>query len=343
MYYISLATPRASGGLNSVLDRSWLVLDCKEDCTGPGPGLSPVLHKLVLVLDRSESWSQQIDIIDRLLPLCGITERALKKVKKSPPSFSHAEYPDLAGKYGLPIIFRAKDLANYSAPEFYVYIQDHFRGEATKVRFLDAFIVPLLAIARGRIIDTPEETLPATQDTSGGAVEHEILALNDGLFFVIEVKLHHTDLDKKAAQLFLEMLSAAKLNEARGVPAIRVYGLITDLNEFNFYSYDPVKQLFFHDTGIHTSGSREHFLIQMVEVSNKIFSILLVGYIGVLEALIARESTTMEDRKTYEAVLVIAHSAETSFSKQGECRTIEALERHSMQAYETLQKRSGAH
>ena len=104
------------------------------------------------------------------------------------------------------------------------------------------------------------------------------------LFFVIELQLQYTD--ECMAQLFLELLSgfischcgggysvelnalgiaAANRNSTLNHEKRRVYGLLTDLNSFKFYSFDPSVQAFFKDETITVNNKRDTFTTDMIE------------------------------------------------------------------------------
>jgi len=113
------------------------------------------------------------------------------------------------------------------------------------------------------------------------------------MFFVIELKLNVERKDD-LAQLFLELLSAAERNKRNNYTGLRVYGLLTDLVSFYPYSYDPVQNAFFKDDMFIANITRELFCSDMIHVANKIFSILMYGYIKSLEATVALSKARSE-------------------------------------------------
>jgi hypothetical protein len=87
------------------------------------------------------------------------------------------------------------------------------------------YIVPILSLFHGRVINKPEEVMPASEFSTGGDVEHEvsprskhskiiyakllqIVMIGGILFFVIEAKLGMPT-SNNLAQLFLELLCAS--------------------------------------------------------------------------------------------------------------------------------------
>ena len=98
---------------------------------------------------------------------------------------------------------------------------------------------------------------------------------------------------------------AAEHNNQLNFAGLRVYGLLTDLTQFEFYSYNPTAKQFCFDEEIIIDNRRitafhdmidglgiclqwllgaDHFLL----VSNKIFGIILTAYIDGLRAIISR-------------------------------------------------------
>jgi hypothetical protein len=129
---------------------------------------------------------------------------------------------------------------------------------------------------------------------------------------------------KNLAQLFLELLcehhlctfiscliepahiAAAEENSTVDFANLRVYGLLTDLTNFEFYSYDPVKKRFFSDEEFSLEIRRNHYCFGMIHgifdavkkvvptdvflssVTNKIFSVIMRGYVEGLEAIVLK-------------------------------------------------------
>ena len=134
------------------------------------------------------------------------------------------------------------------------------------------------------------------------------------LFFVIELK---TLTDNNLAQVFLELLctfflllwtystlshhlAAAEMNERLDFAGLRIYGLLTDLEDFRFYSYDPSTKQFCFDEYIVVSNKRVpafHDMIEGLSISPfysyrpdffQIFGLLLTAYVDGLSAIVKR-------------------------------------------------------
>lgn len=98
---------------------------------------------------------------------------------------------------------------------------------------------------------------------------------------------------------------AAKWNERASFENLRIYGLLTDSVQFNFYSYDPLTKEFAFDDYF-SGGTARDYSVDMIQgmwlfltlvrsqltrtclVCNKIFSILLTAYIDILQAKASR-------------------------------------------------------
>lgn len=82
------------------------------------------------------------------------------------------------------------------------------------------------------------------------------------------------------------------MNKSDDIQGLRVYGLLTDLTRFKFYSYDPATNQFCFDETIIINVNRIAGFSRMMHVSNKIFGVVLSGYMDTLHAHI----TKSEDR-----------------------------------------------
>lgn len=105
----------------------------------------------------------------------------------------------------------------------------------------------------------------------------------ESFFFIAEFKLD-ISLEDNVAQLFVEILAAAKANEKVDFANLRIYGLLTDLIDFHFYSYDPPAKEFAFDKTLVVNITRDVAFTDMIPVGNKIFSVILTAYIDGLEA-----------------------------------------------------------
>ena len=56
------------------------------------------------------------------------------------------------------------------------------------------------------MVDKPESSVPPTEATSGGEVEHELAMLEGILLVLLELKLHFKNLNDHVAQVLLELL-----------------------------------------------------------------------------------------------------------------------------------------
>jgi len=143
------------------------------------------------------------------------------------PSFSSATWGNICRDFNLNQSNGPGQLALFDVPHLFLPPSVHKRilvaamrtmdvyrepqshsNEAAHVRLFEAWHVPLCQLFRGRIIDKPEERLPATTLTSGGFVEHELFVLDLGLIMLVYELKHQLKGpmgQDEAAQVLLEM------------------------------------------------------------------------------------------------------------------------------------------
>ncbi|KIL55332.1 hypothetical protein M378DRAFT_28579 [Amanita muscaria Koide BX008] len=232
---------------------------------------------------------------------------AIKKARVGLPSFSTAKWTEFALQYGLPSNVLHLNLEPFTTPKYRlppslhetmfenawrwqdVYREKVDQGrEEARVRLLEPVLYCSdFSIIQGRVIDEPEQAMVATQYSTGGDVEHEIFMIGGILFFVIEFKLGFLT-PNNLAQLFLELLSTAEQNNQLDFAGLRIYGLLTDLTQFKFYSYNPTSEQFCCDEEITINTRRITAFHDMINVSNKIFGVILTAYMDGLRAIISR-------------------------------------------------------
>ncbi|KZV62114.1 hypothetical protein PENSPDRAFT_758937 [Peniophora sp. CONT] len=217
-----------------------------------------------------------------------------------------AKWEHVAGQHGVPLSSRAlnRDLGEYHLTPCYLPPSFHYalfqsgwhaldtyedlgqeEKEAARFRTLEPSIMSVVSIFRGRILAIPDQLMKTKVSLSAREVKHEIYVSGGSFFLVVEVKLLMMQKSEYYAQFFLELLSAAKENsQSKFGPTRRVHGLLTDLSSYYFYSYDPVTRKFAFDCEISVFGGREEKLGRMLLVTNKIFAIVLSGYMEMLRA-----------------------------------------------------------
>ncbi|KAF8718635.1 hypothetical protein AX14_011683 [Amanita brunnescens Koide BX004] len=260
-----------------------------------------------------------------------ITTAMIKAAKTELSSFSTTKWSKFAKTHGLPENPSDLRLERFSTPRYRlplslqasmfenawrwndVYGEKiiHTR-EAPRVKILEPYIVPILALFQGRLIDKPEAPMIKTEYSSGGEVEHEIFSVGGALFFVMEFGRLH---DNVLAQVFLELLAAAETKKSNNRSGSRIYGILTNFDQFNFYSYDPATNKFYFDEMRVVNLERKSAFSNMMDVSNKIFGIVLTGYVDSLRAYIAdRKSYSQNsDTTSEEAALEFAESCCAKF------------------------------
>ncbi|KAN0078375.1 hypothetical protein V8E55_010432 [Tylopilus felleus] len=218
-----------------------------------------------------------------------ISASQIKKARRGLPSLSAAKWTEVAPQFGLSDDLAMAKLDSYpitpTIAEVAWRIQDVYQERVSqeraevRVRAFDAYLVPIVRLLQGRVIDKPEHPMTSTAYSSGGEVEHELFMIGGIIFFVIELKSGQDNV----AQLFLELLSAAEMNKKVDFEGLRVHGLLTDLQAFHFYSYDPTRRKFAFDETLQASGTREAFIADMI-LTNKVFTVILSAYVEGLAA-----------------------------------------------------------
>ncbi|KAF8337140.1 hypothetical protein F5887DRAFT_985413 [Amanita rubescens] len=285
------------------------------------------------------------------------------------PSFSAAKWTQVAPQFGLSDNFLTTKFDSYPItpvllpPSFHNTIaeaawriQDVYQEriyqerEEARIRAFDAYLIPIVGLFQGRVIDTPEHPMTSTAYSSGGSVEHELFMIGGTIFLVIELKLGYEGYDN-VAQLFLELLAAAEMNKKVDFEGLRVHGLLTDLQAFHFYSYDPTRRKFAFDETLQASGAREAFIADMIRVTNKVFTVILLAYVEGLAASVeasrkrppgsptSGSQTNSGPRKSteqWELAHVFAMQCLRKFKEP--VRTIEDVENQSCEAIRLLTK-----
>ncbi|KAJ2915092.1 hypothetical protein MD484_g5297, partial [Candolleomyces efflorescens] len=296
---------------------------------------------------RDLDADQRAVAIAHLCQELGVTENQVKKSRislQTLPSSSSARLERFAPPMCLlpPSMHKAMFKEGWRMMDVYQERTEQDR-EAARLKLLEPWLVPVIGLFEGRVIDLPDAPMVASKYSSGGAVAHEVIVVGNAMFLVIEMK-PNVERKDDLAQLFLELLSAAEGNK-RNSYGLRVYGLLTDLISFYLYSYDPVQNAFFKDDKLIANITREFFCSDMIHVANKIFSILMYGYIECLEATVALSKARSEkqDKKparpsltAWESGLVLAKEAQEMFSKGVSTGSIEALEETATSALEIL-------
>ncbi|KAJ6561235.1 hypothetical protein DFH09DRAFT_1160828 [Mycena vulgaris] len=254
------------------------------------------------ILKMLQAHPEATKVVAELANRIGISDNSMKRARRNLPSFSRITGKEVASYFTLNLTFVGLRLDRnpnlvacllppsfhrqlysqaWSAMDVYAEPTDHSL-EAPRVRLLDSFLIPIFALFAGRVVDLPERVMPRTTLSSGGSVEHELFVIGNVLFFVIELKklLDSTD---NYAQLFAELYSASELNDATGFRTLMVYGLLTDMGTFEFFSFEPISKTFYQEEVLSVPRKREGILCDMIEVTNEIFSVVLQAFIDTLK------------------------------------------------------------
>jgi hypothetical protein len=101
--------------------------------------------------------------------------------------------------------------------------------------------------------------------------------------------------------------AAAKVNKQADFEGLRIYGVLTNMTRFSFYSYDPSTNSFCRDEELIVNTRRDEFSADMIfgmcmfvkvseyscnqiSVMNKIFGLVLYAFIEGLRAITERSS-----------------------------------------------------
>ncbi|RXW15387.1 hypothetical protein EST38_g10465 [Candolleomyces aberdarensis] len=256
----------------------------------------------------------------------GISQKAVEK------------WAEVAPLYGLPknLLYRYRLKLDYrwSPPSCMLPPSMHKAMIKDGWRLMDVYeenlwLIPMLGLFEGRLIDLLDYNEPRTEFSSGGRVEHQIFGLRGYMFVVLRMK-PGVGFGCEVTQLFLELL-------------FRVHGLLTDLNRFVFYSFDPTTKTFYEGERHGGGGFRDTFCSSMIDLANKIFSILMHSYVEFLEANIAQPPTSHSDSELsdWKAGLDFAKQAHRGLQAVGAdvSNTPEVLEEKSSEALKLLSRR----
>jgi hypothetical protein len=213
-----------------------------------------MVENMTSSVDLEEGWLDKLLELpgDELANLLGdianhgkIKTAAIRKARIGLPSFSGAKWSDFTEQFGFPDELENNQFEQVVTPVYtldvYQERQEH-RREAGRVRIMDPvrqqlvkllratilvyaqYLVRIIGLFLGRIIDKPEQEMLETESATGGEVEHEVrtslhpdllttlstvLDLHDwrNPFFIAEIKLDMF-LEDNAAQLFVKILGA---------------------------------------------------------------------------------------------------------------------------------------
>ncbi|KAI0274055.1 hypothetical protein BGY98DRAFT_997008 [Russula aff. rugulosa BPL654] len=250
------------------------------------------LDGLVLDLQRQGGLDRVAEAISDMMEEGGLTLEDLEKYEAATRSFSNASWQDVASKFNLDGFDQLPTLAFPIAslpPTFHREVmrksvmwldvyqsRSSHNGEAARVLFLDAWHVPVCALFKGRLVE---------QSKSSTAL---ILHGRGTIILLVFVKLEFKNESDHLAKVLVELDLAYRLNSSKELGLQPpVYAVWTDLERFYFLRYDG-SHLTCTDAMFVPESPRPQFLAGMRRVSDYLFSVLLEGYISVLDAAVAR-------------------------------------------------------
>ncbi|PBK99240.1 hypothetical protein ARMGADRAFT_495376 [Armillaria gallica] len=159
----------------------------------------------------------------------------------------------------------------------------------------------ILTLFGSLISNSAEEILPPSDSTSSeGVVEVQLRLYNGMTLLIIEYKLRVLPQSRQQtlAQLFAKLLSVAALNKRLGYYS-NVHGVVTDLKETVFYTYNPRSGKFSMRGLVHIGGcnrcprgqpvsERVAFQQMMALVTRFMLNLLLEGYSDYMEEALAK-------------------------------------------------------
>ncbi|KAJ8482958.1 hypothetical protein ONZ51_g5001 [Trametes cubensis] len=209
---------------------------------------------------------------------------------------------NLAGEYGLPHRYASKKLEQHHVPTHCLPLSFHIELFKSSWRSADVYMdsiyqalgttgfhvlrpmmLSLLALFHGRLIDNPVRRMAQETRNLVGEVTHEIFAMDDTIFIVLEVDMIAPQEQEHVARLFKLFISAAQDNHY-SKSQVRIYGLLTDRVRFAFFSYDHSLRRFAFDEELLAGGPRGQYLTRLIPIANKIFNVLFSGYLALLQA-----------------------------------------------------------
>ncbi|KAH9887284.1 hypothetical protein C8Q73DRAFT_259164 [Cubamyces lactineus] len=218
-------------------------------------------------------------------------------------------WQNLTREYNLPQRYNSRKLDRHQVPACYLPLSFHaelFKSswraadvytdnvyqtrETTGFHVLKPLMLSLLALFHGRLVDNSARRIAQEKEPWMGEITHKVLAMGDTIFVILEVDLLAPREEESVALLFEQLISAAQDTQP-SASQVRIYGLLTDRTRFAFFSYDPSQRRFSFDQEYLASGPREQYLTRLIPIANKIFSVLLAGYLAVLQAPVAAEAT----------------------------------------------------
>lgn len=108
----------------------------------------------------------------------------------------------------------------------------------------------------------------------------QVFSFGNVMFLVVELKVaqvekcmansvlnYYVRLKYPGPSMLRGTPAVASVNQKAGIGNLRVYGLITNLSVFEFYSYDPTGKQVFFDSAIIANNKRDDFTSDMIESS----------------------------------------------------------------------------
>ncbi|KAF8586493.1 hypothetical protein K439DRAFT_1615038 [Ramaria rubella] len=215
-----------------------------------------------------------VSVVDRSsLCISDITSRRARRSKYDPPRFSELTWDDVRGKRNLPRQGLDSVAHTMTLPESDYFLPPSSRQELYKAGWKTAEVYReeecgrTTSLAGPFVYDILESEVGESVLSGRGTMEHEVHALGGTLFVVVRYGFSGTgSLDDTQAQLVAALFSASACNDKYIMAGRKVHGMITDLDLFQFFSYDPKSELFSFGGILETSLEKREAGIDMISV-----------------------------------------------------------------------------
>ncbi|KAK0438358.1 uncharacterized protein EV420DRAFT_1651505 [Desarmillaria tabescens] len=247
--------------------------------------------------------------------------------KAHPESSSEERWIEVSRRLKIPESYQdlheiIYGLTRFSPPQMYLPPTFHADIYKTAWKFLNSFASPYakfsvqnaIGLVPGLVSTTSlfynhfeilrNEPIPKCHQLAnplplGEPVSYKITLHNQIKFVVIEVGNTYLDFGLRDQEVYTRLFtelygqSASQYNNYVVNPDkphdLRVYGLLSDMDQNAFFSYDPVTGTFQKDENVCVTPSRETTIHDVMRLSEKLFSVLMHIYNENLEGWYSKE------------------------------------------------------
>ncbi|KAK0457682.1 uncharacterized protein EV420DRAFT_473370 [Desarmillaria tabescens] len=275
------------------------------------------------------TFQQDVPIADKsnhlrvFLAICntiGFEQDQLDHLRETFPSLSQVIWEDVASianldpakgreqvkhapvrfdvRLSMDLILRMKEdhcvaLEIYKLPEWHTETAEHLHLTSYMIR-------GILALFGSLILSSAERIVPPRDTSSGGTIEVPLRLYNGLTLLVVEYEFRVLPQNRKQilAHLLAKLVAAAALNRQQGY-TFNVHGMVTDLKETIWYTYNPRSGKFHVRGHVEIGGCNKTpeglpvresvaFMQKMALVTRFTLALLLEGYHDYLEETLAK-------------------------------------------------------